>query len=215
MTAADLPPANGRASGGNAPDGAVSIVLVVGPPGSGKGTQCDMLANAHRWGHISSGELFRAEIARQTPLGRELAPVIDTGALVPDALTVDVVLRALDAMTADTVLLDGFPRTLPQAHALLDRPSRHVVRLVIELVVPEEVSVERLVQRSRSDDDIAAIRRRLALYESQTRPALDWLSELELVVTVDGDQPPDAVRTAIERRLAAMADRVDAAGSAS
>jgi adenylate kinase len=215
LTASEVPPANGRASGGNAPDTAVSIVLLVGPPGSGKGTQCEMLADAHGWGHISSGELFRAEIARQTPLGRQLATFIDGGALVPDALTVDVVLGALDAMTADTVLLDGFPRTLHQAHALLDRPSRHVVRLVIELEVPEAVSVERLVQRSRSDDDVAAIHRRLALYESQTRPALDWLNELEIVVTVDGDQPPDAVRTAIEQRLSALTDLVDATGSAS
>jgi adenylate kinase len=191
--------------GGSEP-GSVGIVLVAGPPGSGKGTQCDLLANDYGWGHLSSGELFRDEIASQTPLGRRLAASIDSGALVPDDLTVEVVLRSLDAMEVDNVLLDGFPRTLHQAHALLDRSSRHVVRLVIELVVPPHVSFERLATRSRSDDDIAAIRRRLALYESQTRPALDWLAGLGLVVTVDGDQPPDAVRIAIERRLASMVE---------
>jgi adenylate kinase len=191
----------------------VGIVIVAGSPGSGKGTQCERLAQSEGWGHLSSGELFRREIARGTPLGRQLAALIAAGELVPDDLTVEVVLGALDAMIVDGVLLDGFPRTLPQARALLSRVGsrpRHAVRLAIELVVPPEVSFERLTQRSRSDDDIAAIRRRLALYESQTRPALDWLAELGLLVTVDGDQPPDAVGAAIERLLA----EIDAASAA-
>jgi Adenylate kinase and related kinases len=80
----------------------------------------------------------------------------------------------------------------------------NVVRLVIELVVPASVAFERLARRSRSDDDTAAIRLRLALYESQTRPALDWLAGLGLVVTVDGDQSPETVGAAIGHRLAAM-----------
>jgi adenylate kinase len=189
----------------------VAIVLVAGPPGSGKGTQCELLARARGWGHLSSGDVFRSEIGRQTPLGRRLAGLLDAGELVPDDLTVEVVLGALDHLSAEdptlaNVLLDGFPRTLPQAHALLGRTSRYVVRLVVELVVPPAVSLERLALRSRSDDEAAAIRKRLALYESQTRPALDWLAELGLLVTVDGDQPPDAVGTAIRARLAAVED---------
>jgi adenylate kinase len=199
--------------------GHAGIVLVAGPPGSGKGTQCNLLAQACGWGHLSSGELFRDEIARDTPLGRRLASSIDSGAFVPDDLTVDVVLRALDEMSVENVLLDGFPRTLPQAHALLGRPTRHVVRLVIELVVPTSVAFDRLARRSRSDDDTTAIRLRLALYESQTRPALDWLAGLGLVVTVDGDQPPEAVGSAIGCRLAAMdattATRASSSASAS
>jgi adenylate kinase len=187
----------------------VGLVLVAGPPGSGKGTQCELLARAKGWGHLSSGDVFRDEIARQTPLGRRLDAIIGAGQLVPDDLTVEVVLGALDAFAAahpavENVLLDGFPRTLPQAHALLGRTSRYVVRLVVELVVPPSVSFDRLALRSRSDDDTAAIRLRLALYESETRPALDWLAELGLLVTVDGDQPPDAVGTAIRARLAAI-----------
>jgi adenylate kinase len=187
----------------------VGLVLVAGPPGSGKGTQCELLAQAQGWGHLSSGDVFRDEIARGTPRGRQLDAVIGAGELVPDDLTVEVVLGALDRWTIahpeiENVLLDGFPRTLPQAHELLGRASRYVVRLVVELVVPPSVSFERLARRSRSDDDTAAIRLRLALYESQTRPALDWLAELGLLVTVDGDQPPDAVGTAIRRRLAAI-----------
>jgi adenylate kinase len=194
LAAPDLP--------GSEPRGV--IVLVAGPPGSGKGTQCERLAQSHGWGHLSSGELFRDEIVRRTPLGCRLAASMDSGALVPDELTVDVVLRALDAMQPDCVLLDGFPRTVRQAHALLDRVGGPGVRLVVELVVPPSVSFERLARRSRSDDDTTAIRLRLALYESQTRPALDWLAGLGLVVTVDGDQAPEAVGSAIEARLAAI-----------
>lgn len=190
-------------------DRVVGMVLVAGPPGSGKGTQSELLARAPGWGHLSSGDVFRDEIARQTPLGRRLDAIIGAGKLVPDDLTVEVVLGALDSFTAshaavENVLLDGFPRTLPQAHALLGRTSRYVVRLVVELVVPPSVSFDRLALRSRSDDDTAAIRLRLALYESETRPALDWLAELGLLVTVDGDQPPEAVGTAIRARLAAI-----------
>jgi adenylate kinase len=190
---------------------AVGLVLVAGPPGSGKGTQSELLAQSRGWGHLSSGDVFRDEIARETPLGRRLDEIIGAGELVPDDLTVAVVLSALDHLTATdprvgNVLLDGFPRTRPQAHALLGRASRYVVRLVVELVVPPSVSFDRLALRSRSDDDTAAIRLRLALYESETRPALDWLAELGLLVTVDGDQPPAAVGTAIRRRLAAIED---------
>jgi adenylate kinase len=193
----------------NRVDRTVRVVLVAGPPGSGKGTQCELLARAQGWGHLSSGEVFRDEIARRTPLGQRLDEMIDAGRLVPDDVTVEVVLGALETWatespTVDNVLLDGFPRTLPQAHALLGRASRYVVRLVIELVVPPSVSFDRLALRSRSDDDIAAIHLRLALYESETRPALDWLGNLGLLVTVDGDQPPEAVGTAIRCRLGAF-----------
>jgi adenylate kinase len=190
-------------------DRTVGLVLVAGPPGSGKGTQCELLARAQGWGHLSSGDVFRDEIARRTPLGQQLDEMIDAGRLVPDGETVEVVLGALETWatgnpTVHNVLLDGFPRTLPQARALLGRASRYAVRLVIELVVPPSVSFDRLALRSRSDDDIAAIRLRLALYESETRPALDWLAQLGLLVTVDGDQPPEAVGTAIRRRLGAI-----------
>ncbi|MDQ1468010.1 MAG: adenylate kinase [Actinomycetota bacterium] len=184
----------------------LGIVMVAGPPGSGKGTQCELLAQAYGWPHLSSGALFRDEIARKTPSGERLRSTIEAGSFVPDDLTVEIVLGALEAMTVDNVLLDGFPRTLPQTHALLARVPRFVVRVAIELVVPAGVAFDRLVRRSRSDDETAAIRRRLALYESETRPALDWLAGLGLLATVDGDQPPEAVGAAIGARLAALDD---------
>jgi adenylate kinase len=178
------------------------MVLVAGPPGSGKGTQCARLAQQFGWGHLSTGEYFRDLIARRTPLGLKLQSLVDAGGLVPDDLTVEIVLRALDDMPYDLVLLDGFPRTLPQAHALLERATNHVVCRVIELRVPTSVSFERLDERARSDDDVSAIRLRLALYESQTRPAIEWFSGLGLVVSIDGDQPPELVGDAIACALA-------------
>jgi adenylate kinase len=183
-------------------ESSISIVLVAGPPGSGKGTQCARLAEQHGWGHLSSGDHFRDLIARRTPLGLELESLVESGGLVPDDLTVEIVLRALDEMPFDLVLLDGFPRTLPQAHALLEGSCRHVVRRAVELMVPTRVSFERLAERARSDDDVSAIRLRLALYESQTRPAIEWLAGLGLVVRVDGDRPPDVVGEQIARALA-------------
>jgi len=194
-------------------ESSVGLVLVAGPPGSGKGTQCERLAQRLGWGHLSSGDHFRDQIARGTPLGVQLEALIQSGALVPDDLTLEVVLHALDQMNDEQVLLDGFPRTLAQARALLDRTSRHVVRTVIELVVPQRVSFERLALRSRTDDDVSSLRLRLALYESQTRPMLDWLTGLGLVVAVDGDQPPDAVGAEIAARLANLA-APDVAGTA-
>jgi adenylate kinase len=183
-------------------ESSAGIVLVAGPPGSGKGTQCERLAEEHGWGHLSSGEHFRDLIARRTPLGLKLQAMVDAGNLVPDDLTVEIVLSALDDMAYDLVLLDGFPRTLPQAHVLLERSTRHVVRRVVELRVPTRVSFERLAERARSDDDVSAIRLRLALYESQTRPAIEWLAGLGLVVAIDGDQAPQMVGDAIACALA-------------
>ncbi|HEX4493331.1 MAG TPA: nucleoside monophosphate kinase [Acidimicrobiia bacterium] len=183
-------------------ESSVGIVLVAGPPGSGKGTQCARLAEQHGWGHLSSGEHFRDLIARRTPLGLKLQSLVDAGGLVPDDLTVEIVLRALDEMAYELVLLDGFPRTLPQAHALIERSTHHVVRRVVELSVPTRVSFERLAERARSDDDVSAIRLRLALYESQTRPAIEWFSGLGIVVTIDGNQPPPDVGDAIASALA-------------
>jgi adenylate kinase len=195
-------------------ESSAGIVLVAGPPGSGKGTQCERLAQEHGWGHLSSGEHFRDLIERRTPLGVKLQTLIDSGALVPDDLTVEIVLRALDDMPYELVLLDGFPRTLPQAHALLERASNHVVRRVIELRVPTRVSFERLAERARSDDDVSAIRLRLALFESQTRPAIEWFSGLGLVVGVDGDQPQEFVGDAIATALADLELSVEIASLA-
>jgi adenylate kinase len=195
-------------------ESSVGIVLVAGPPGSGKGTQCARLAEQHGWGHLSSGEHFRDLIARRTPLGLELQSLVESGGLVPDDLTVEIMLRALDELPYELVLLDGFPRTLPQAHALLDRASRHSVRRVIELTVPTRVSFERLAERARSDDDVSAIRLRLALYESQTRPAIEWLAGLGLVVAIDGNRPAEVVGDSIATALADL-DVLDASSSRS
>ncbi len=181
------------------------IVVVAGPPGSGKGTQCELLANALGWNHVSSGERFRAEIARGTELGRQIAPLLAAGSLVPDDLTLDIVVGALPPLVDRGVLLDGFPRTLAQAQGLMQRVPPAWVRLAIELVVPEAVSLARLHGRAREDDRVAVTRRRLAIYDTETRPALQWLASLDLLVKVDGNAPPDRVQQEIRRVVAPLA----------
>lgn len=180
--------------------------IVLGRQGSGKGTQGQFLAASLGIPHLSTGALFRAEVAAGTPLGHSVAAALDVGALVPDDLVLDVVLGRLRGAMADGAgyLLDGFPRTLAQADALFEGLGRGAVDVAIEIDVPVEVVLPRLAARGRHDDNEEAVLQRLAHYEEETAPLLIWLDSHDLLVTVDGVGRPEAVA---ERVLAAVQAR--------
>ena len=177
----------------------------MGPQGSGKGTQAGLLAPALRLHHLSTGELFRAAIAAETPLGREIKAIYDRGDLITDDLTVRLVEERLrdidtgavrvgsgvideDAPHAVGALFDGYPRTAAQARALDELLERRneAIDAVIEISAPEDQLVARLMARGRADDSAEGIRRRLVHYRAETEPLLDTYRERGLVLSVDG-----------------------------
>jgi len=167
-------------------------MLLIGPPGAGKGTQAEQVAAAYRIPTISTGDIFRANVAQETPLGVQVKQYLDSGAYVPDELTNAMVLdRLAQDDVAEGFLLDGFPRTLPQVHTLdaclgdLGSELDVVVQMVVE---PDEI-VRRLLKRAadqgRSDDTEDVIRKRIAIYQEQTHPLVTVYAERGILVSVD------------------------------
>jgi adenylate kinase len=165
-------------------------IVLLGPPGAGKGTQAASLAEELGVPHISTGELFRHNIGAGTALGIDAKRYLDAGNLVPDSLTNDLVDDRLnDADVAGGFILDGFPRTVDQAEALHDMLERRNLKLdaVLEFRVPEEELVSRLSGRGRADDTEDVIRNRFRVYRDETAPLLDYYSdELKTVDAVGG-----------------------------
>lgn len=178
-------------------------LVLVGPPGAGKGTQAQLLAERLDVPHVSTGDLFRANLSQETELGVEAKRYMDAGDLVPDAVTVEMV---RDRFTRDDAskgfILDGFPRTLSQAGSLGDILDERGESLdaVIEFQVPEDELVARLLGRGRDDDTEEVIRRRQQVYRDETAPLLehyaDRLVRVDAVGTVEQitDRVLDALR---------------------
>lgn len=186
----------------------------MGPPGSGKGTQAARLATHFSIPAISTGDIFRANVAEQTSLGRVAREYMDAGEYVPDHVTNAMVRDRLDQPDCEQgFLLDGYPRTLQQIAELDTILADHAVDLdaVVELVVDAATLVDRLLVRARSqgrvDDTPEVIDRRLAVYVDQTAPLISRYRERNLLHTVAGDAPIDTVTAhvvaALERTLGA------------
>jgi adenylate kinase len=175
------------------------IMIFLGPPGAGKGTQAERVALEKNLVKISTGDMMRAEAARGTELGQLVAPLLSEGKLVPDHILLPIVMGSLSSMSPVRVVLDGFPRNPNQAKVLDEtlESLNTVVSQVILLEVPEQVVLERIVARGvssgRSDDTIETARARQQVYQSETQPLVDFYESQGKLARVDGMGSMDEV----------------------
>jgi adenylate kinase len=183
-------------------------IVMLGAPGAGKGTQAVRIAETHGIPHISTGEMLRSAIAAGSELGQKVKEIVESGALVPDELIVEVIRERLSQPDAQSgFVLDGFPRTIGQAEALdallaeLGRP----LELVLELELAEKTAVERMLGRAaeqgRADDTPAVIKNRFEVYRRQTEPLSNYYRSTGILLLVDSSPGMDEVFTEIERVL--------------
>lgn len=173
-------------------------LVLLGPPGAGKGTQAAILSERLGVPHISTGDLFRANIGEGTPLGIEAKQYIDVGKLVPTDVTARMVESRLDeADAANGFLLDGFPRTVEQAELLEGILGKHGHKLdgVIEYRVSEDVVVERMLSRGRADDNEETIRTRLGVYRDETAPLIGHYGDQLITIEAEGTVEEILART--------------------
>jgi len=159
-------------------------IIIFGAPGSGKGTYSEEIKTKYGMGHISTGDVLRAEIHNGTELGLIAKDYIDNGQLIPDSLMIDILAKTYDSLTATNgVIFDGFPRTIAQAEALKEmlKERGHEMGMMIELIVDEETLLSRLLNRAkeqgRADDNEETIKKRFAVYHSQTELLSDWFEK--------------------------------------
>ena len=208
-------------------------IIMLGAPGAGKGTQAKMLAKKYEIPHISTGDIFRANIKEGTELGKKAKEYMDQGLLVPDELTVDLVADRLQKEDcANGFILDGFPRTISQAEAL--KNANQAIDFAIDVNVPDENIIDRMAGRRacvgcgatyhikynapktegicdvcgkdlilRDDDKAETVKKRLSVYHEQTQPLIDYYKEAGNLRTVDGTQSMDDVFAAIVTILGA------------
>jgi adenylate kinase len=192
----------------------VADILLLGPQGAGKGTQGRLIAAEYDVPHVATGDMLRAAMAASTELGRQVKPIYDAGQLVPDDLMIALIRERLGAEDARAgFILDGFPRTMPQAEAL-EEMLREIGRdldVVFGFQLADEVGRERMLRRaaeeSRSDDTPEAIDERLRLYHEETEPLLEYFRTRGNFVPIHADRPVQQVFREIQQALEQVAVR--------
>jgi adenylate kinase len=210
------------------PGGQALNVIMLGPPGAGKGTQAERLALRRALPKISTGDILREAVHADTPMGRAAKITMDAGNLVSDDVMIGIVRERLERADArHGFVLDGFPRTVVQATALDQMVNGRGPLVVLDIVVPEDVLVRRLATRricgvcgvnalvewtgdcqncggaliARIDDGVDIVRERLKIYQRQTKPLVDYYSVRPTFRSIDGNQPPDVVTSQVETAL--------------
>lgn len=170
------------------------VVIVLGAPASGKGTQSLRLAEALKIPHISTGDLFRENIANQTPIGKQVKDIMDAGKLVPDTIVLDMFFnRAAKSDASYGYILDGFPRTISQAEALDKYLPKDTNLKVLNLDVSDETILKRTLGRQRSDDTPEVVKERLSAYHNQTAPLVEYYTKKGVLRNINGEKSPDDV----------------------
>ena len=190
----------------------INIVLF-GPPGAGKGTQATRIRETYGLAHLSTGDMLREAVAAGTEIGKQAKAIMDAGKLVSDEVICGVVADRIEQPDcAKGFILDGFPRTVPQAHALDELLARKgkAIDVVLLIAVDDEALVERIERRNqesggaRSDDNVETLKSRLKVYYEQTEPVLPVYREKGLIREIDGMQSIDQVTSQIEQVLSAI-----------
>jgi adenylate kinase len=190
-------------------------LILLGPPGAGKGTQAQRLVQKHGIVQLSTGDMLRAAVAAGTPVGQRAKAIMDRGDLVSDDVMIDIIADRIERPdSAKGFILDGFPRTIAQADALSDLLARKGVKLdaVIEIAVDDAMLRDRIAGRAketggaRADDTLETLAKRLAIYRAQTAPVADYYRRKGMLKTVDGMGTMDQVSAAIENLLSAATE---------
>jgi adenylate kinase len=189
-------------------------VLLLGPQGSGKGTQARLVAQDYGLPHIATGDMLRAAIAAGSELGQQVKPILDSGRLVPDDLMVELIRERLSGPDArDGFVLDGFPRTLAQAEALDDMLEEigRELDVIMEFQLDEETAIQRMLGRAaeegRADDTPEVMRKRLELYREMTLPVVEHYRATGKLVGIHADRSIEDVYAEVQQALEQVRSR--------
>lgn len=172
-------------------------VVLLGAPGAGKGTQAEKICSLMHYEHISTGDILRKAVKDKNALGQQAEGFMNKGELVPDDLMIQLIKQVLP--DSGGFLLDGFPRTLEQAKALdlmLDREGKSI-SVAVNIRVGTEELMNRMIKRNRSDDNPQTISNRLKVYESQTKPVIDYYEQQRKLKEIDGEKQIDEITRTI------------------
>ena len=178
-------------------------LLFLGPPGAGKGTQATLISESNSYLHLSTGELLRKEVEKNTSLGIKVKEIINSGRLVDDQLVLEIVKQNL-VLSSRGWILDGYPRNISQANSLakvLDELNQPLEK-VFYLNLSEEILVKRLINRGRADDNEKIIRTRLDIYKETTEPLISYYKNLKILEYIDGDRDLKIISDDIKQKMA-------------